>query len=322
MHLGAVLTLSLLASSIAVSTCIAAEQRPAHVGFLRAEAPDALFYSFRDGMRDEGYVEGRNLVIEQRWAYGRYDDLPRLARELVDRKVQVIFASCTPCTQAALGATRTIPIVTVSGNAVRMGFAESFSQPGGTVTGLTLVLEEISVKRLELLKEVAPRTSRVGVLWVATNPFWEDIIGRMKHDAPAIGLQIEVARVGGPSEIRGALDMLAHRAVDGLCVFEDPVLRGESAQIIAFASSHHLPVVYGGSEYARNGGLFSYGPSFDHLFKVAARYVAKILAGANPATMPLEQPTEYEFIVNLRTANAMGLKMPEAILLRATEVIR
>jgi putative ABC transport system substrate-binding protein len=281
-----------------------------------------VFNSFRDGMRDLGYVEGRNLVIEQRWANGNYGDLPRLAQELVDLKVDVIFATCTPCTEAVLRASRTIPIVTVSGDPLKMGFVASLSRPGGNVTGLTLTLDEISVKRLELLKEAAPSVSVVAVLATGGNPIWERIIGRMKPVARTLGMSIEPVKAAGSSQIAEALDAIATRRPHALYVFEDPVLRGQSQQIVAFAAKQGVPAIYGGADFVRNGGLISYGASFDDLFRRAAKYVAQILGGANPAEMPMQQPTEYELALNLKTAKTLGLKIPESILLRATAVIR
>ena len=314
--------LLVLAAVVAASIGAQAEPKNAHIGFLRAESPEPVFNSFRDGLRDLGYVEGRNLVIEQRWANGKYADLPRLAQQLVDLKVNVIFATCTPCTQAALRASRTIPIVTVSGDPIKMGFVESLSRPGGNVTGLTLTLEEISIKRLELLKEVAPGVSVVAVLAVEVNPIWERIIGRMSPVARTLGMNIEPVKVAGPGQVVEALDTIAARRLQALYVFEDPVLRGQSQQIIAFAAKHGIPAIYGGADFVRNGGLISCGASFDDLFRRAAKYVVQILAGANPAELPMQQPTEYELAVNLSTAKALGLKIQESILLRATEVIR
>jgi putative ABC transport system substrate-binding protein len=307
-----------------VATCVDAQAAPksAHIGFLRAEAPEPVFESFREGMRDLGYVEGRNLIIEQRWAHGNYNALPRLAQELVDLKVDVIFASCTPCTQAVLRATQTIPIVTVSGDPLGMGFVASLSRPGGNVTGLTLTLEEITLKRLELLKEVAPGVLRVAVLYIGQNPIWDRIIDGMKRVAPALGLEIEPVKAAGPSQIEEALDAVMGRRADALYVFEDPVLRDNSAQIIAFAAKRRIPSIYGGTDFVRNGGLLSYGASFDDLFRKAATYVVQILAGAKPGELPMQQPTKYELAVNLKTAKALGLRVPESILLRATEVIR
>jgi putative ABC transport system substrate-binding protein len=184
------------------------------------------------------------------------------------------------------------------------------------------MLDELSVKRLQLLKEMAPNVSRVGVLWVAENPFWEGIVSAMKLNAPALGMNVEVVKVGGPAQINQALATLIGRRADSLCIFEDPVLRSEAKQIIEFAAKHRLPAIYGGAEYVRNGGLISYAPSFDHLFRMAARYVAQILEGANPAAMPVQQPTVFELAVNLKTAKTIQLTIPQSILVRASEVIR
>jgi len=313
-----------LVAALGASVGAGAATRTVHIGFLRAEAPDALFTSFRDGMHDLGYVEGRNLVIEQRWAYGKYGELPRLARELVDLKVEVIFASCTPCTQAALQATQTIPIVTLSGDPVAMGFVASLSRPGGNVTGLTLMLDQMSVKRLEILKEMVPGISAVAVLWAVENPFWErsGIIARMTRAALALGIHADVVKVRGRERIDDVLVAPVNRQAYALYIFEEPLLRDKSAQILTFAAKHQIPAMYGGSDFVRNGGLISYGPSLDDLFRRAASYVAQILNGASPAELPLQQPTKYELVVNLKTAKAIGLSIPQAILLRADEVIR
>ena len=314
----------LLVTASGVSVAADTATKTARVGFLRTEAPDELFAPFREGMRELGYVEGRNLVIEQRWAYGKYGDLPRLAQELVDLKVEVIFAWSTPCTQAALRATQTIPIVTVSGDPVGMGFAKSLARPGGTVTGMTLMLDELSTKRLELLKELAPGISSVTVLWAAENPFWErtGILNRMKQAGLALGMRVDAVKVTGSDQIEQVLGALRQHRHHGLYVFEDPLLRDHAAKIIAFAAKHRIPAIYGGANYVRNGGLMSYAPSFADLFKKAAGYVARILAGADPAGLPIHQPTEFELSVNLKTAKAMGFTIPESILVRATEVIR
>ena len=199
-------------------------------------------------------VEGRNLVIEQRWAHGKYNDLPRLAKELVDLKVQVIFASCTPCALAARAATQTIPIVTVSGDPVSMGLAASLARPGGNITGFTLFLDEISVKRLEVLKEAVPTVIRVVVLWVASNPFWEGIVERMSKAAPGLGMRVRALKVLDPDDVAPALDSIVGQRVDALVVFEDPVLRDASPQILAFAAKHfRTPAIYGGASFVRRG---------------------------------------------------------------------
>ena len=316
--------LALALGVLALATCIEAwaDSKIVRVGFLRAEAPDNLFEPFKRGLQDLGYVEGRNLVIEQRWAHGKYNDLPRLAKELVDLKVQVIFASCTPCALAARAATQTIPIVTVSGDPVSMGLAASLARPGGNITGFTLFLDEISVKRLEVLKEAVPTVTRVVVLWVASNPFWEGIVERMSKAAPGLGMRVRALKVLDPDGVAPALDGIVGQRVDALVVFEDPVLRDASPQILAFAAKHRLPAIYGGAGFVRRGGFISYGPNFDDLFRRAAGYVDRILKGARPADLPIEQPSTFELAVNQATARALGIAVPNSILLRADEVIR
>jgi len=315
-------TLFLVALALGICIAARADTETVHVGFLRAEAPDELLEPFRRGLRDLGYLEGRNLIIEQRWAHGNYDDLPRLARELVALKVEVIFATCTPCALAARGATQTIPIVTVSGDPVAMGLAASLGRPGGNVTGFTLFLDELSVKRLEIIKEVVPGISRVAVLWSANNPFWDRVISRMIEVAPGLGIRVRTVKVFRPEEIEHALDTIVGQRAYALFVFEDPMLRGKTDQIVRFAAKHRFPAIYGGAMYVRSGGLISYGPSFEDLYSRAAIYVDKILKGAKPGDLPIEQPTKFELVVNLKTAKALGLTIPQSILLRADEVIR
>jgi putative ABC transport system substrate-binding protein len=316
--------LALAVGALALTACVPvwADSRVVHVGFLRAEAPDELFEPFRRGLQDLGYVEGSNLVLEQRWAHGRYEDLPRLAQELVELKVEVIFASCTPCALAARGASPTIPIVTVSGDPVAMGLATSLGRPGGNVTGFTLFLDEISVKRLEVLKEAVPAVERVVVLWVASNPFWDRIVERMSKAAPGLGMRVQTLKVLHPEDVGHALDGIAGQRIDALLVFEDPVLRDAFASILAFAAKHRIPAIYGRANDVRKGGLMSYGPSFDELFRRAAGYVDRILKGARPADLPIQQPSTFELAVNLTTAKALGITLPKSILLRADHVIR
>ena len=310
---------------LAVEVCLASDtaKRTAYIGFLRAETPDASLASFRHGMRDLGYVEGRNLVIEQRWANGRYDDLPRLAQELVDLKVDVILTASTPAALAAQRATRTIPIVIARGaDPVASGLVASFARPGGNVTGLTSMVDELSSKRLELLKEVVPGIVHVAVFWSVGNPTHGPMRRRMEAIAPELKLKLAAVNVINPSELDQALGKIAARRPDALYVFEDPVFSSNSAKIIKFAAKHRLPAVYGGVAFVKDGGLISYAPSFDAMFKRAAGYVDRILNGANPADLPIERPTKFELVVNLKTAKALGIKIPESILLRADEVIR
>ncbi len=310
---------------VAAEVCLASDtaKPTAHIGFLRAEAPDTSLESFRSGMRDLGYVEGRNLVIEQRWAKGKYDDLPRLAQELVDLKVEVILTASTPAALAAQRATRTIPIVIARGaDPVASGLVASLARPGGNVTGLTSMVDELSTKRLELLKEVVPGIVHVAVLWVAGNPTHAPLRRRMDAIAPNLKLKLAAVIVINPSDLDQALGKIAAGNPDALYVFEEPVFSSNSAKIIGFAAKYRLPAIYGGVEFVRDGGLISYAPSFDAMFKRAAGYVDKILKGANPADLPIERPTKFELVVNLKTAKALGITIPESILLRADEVIR
>jgi putative ABC transport system substrate-binding protein len=319
----AVLAFSML--GFAAGVCLGAELpvRVAHIGFLRAEVPDSLLKSFRDGMRDLGYVEGSNFIVEERWARGRYEDLPRLAKELVDRKVDVIVAASTPSVAAAARATQTIPIViAASGDHLGSGFVASLARPGGNVTGLTIMSNELSVKRLELLKEVAPRVKRVAVLWSAKNPVWSEIIERMDERACGLGMRTEGVKVLGSSDLDPALDRIARGRYDALYVFEDPLFRNDAVKLVAFGIKHRLPVFYGAAEFVRIGGLISYAPDFDKMFRKAAGIVDRILKGANPAELPVEQPTQFVLAVNLKTAKAIALTIPELILVRADEVIQ
>ena len=221
----------------------------ARVGFLHGEVPpNAMFDAFKQGLEDGGYTEGRNLVIEQRWARGKFEDMPRLARELTNLEVDAILAGCTPCIEAAYNATRSIPIVSVSGNPVRMGFAQSYAHPGGNVTGFSLMLDELSIKRLQLLKNMAPKVSRVGFLWVTDNPFWKGIVEFMKQAAPELKIKLEIVDVSGPEEIPRALLALKKKRVNGLYICEDPMLRTVMGQINSFAAQQRIPAMYGGTD--------------------------------------------------------------------------
>jgi putative ABC transport system substrate-binding protein len=297
-------------------------ERIPHIGFLRAEAPDALFDAFREGMRNAGYVEGKTVVIEARWADGRLDRLPALAAELVDRKVDVIVTSSTPAALAVKHATATIPIVIASsGDPVASGIVTSLAHPGGNITGQTLMLEEIAIKRLELLKETVPRISRVGVLWSASNPVWTRIVREIELAAPRLKLQVQVVPVYDLRELDRALARVKDGHCDSLYVVEDPVFR-INRKVLDFAASARLPAMYGGSEFVTIGGMMSYGPDTAQMFRHAAWYVDRILKGAKPGDLPIEQPTKFELAVNLQTAKALGLTIPESILLRADKVMQ
>jgi putative ABC transport system substrate-binding protein len=321
-HLKRILALFFLAASLSSASLGIADQ-VVRVGFLRAEAPDVRLDYFRNGMRKLGYVEGRNLVIEQRWASGNLERLPGLARELVDLKVDIIVVTSTPGTAAVKNATKTIPVViAASADPVASGLVESLGRPGGNITGLTLMLDELSTKRLEVLKEIAPNVKRPALLWSASNPVYARMIPRMVREASDLGMQLEPVKVHRPSELDTALKMVIDKNADALYVFEDPVTLAGVAKIVAFAAQARLPAVYGEIEFVRHGGLVSYAPSHEYLFERAAWYVDRILKGAKPADFPIEQPSAFSLGVNLKAANALKLPIPQSILLRADEVIR
>jgi len=315
--------LFLVALSLGICIGARAETKTVHVGFLGAEAPDPLIESFRAGMRERGYIEGSNLLIEERWASGNFNELPRMAQQLVDRKVDIIVTVSTPATAAASRSTKTIPIViAASSDPVASGLVASLGRPGGNITGLTLMLDELSTKRLEILKELAPRVKRVAVLWSSSNPAYERMIAQMEKTAPTLGIQIDPIKVRRPSELDSALkSVVAHKA-DALYVFEDPIFGTEEKKIIKFAAQARLPAIYGAYQFVKHGGFVCYAPSYEDLFKRAAGFVDRILKGAIPADLPIEQPTKFELVVNLRTAKALGITIPQSILLRADEVIR
>jgi putative ABC transport system substrate-binding protein len=224
---------------------------------------------------------------------------------------------------AAKRATNTIPIViAASADPVASGFVASLAHPGGNITGLTLMNDELAIKRLEILKDTVPRISRVAVLWSTSNPTYARMIEKIKAAAPLIKLQVEVVKVASPEGLEQALSEVKKSHADAMFVFEDPVFRASSAQIVEFAAKNRLPAVYGGSEFVHAGGLMSYGPSHAEMFRRAAGYVDRILKGAKPADLPIEQPTKFELVVNLKTAKGLGITIPQSILLRADEVIR
>jgi putative ABC transport system substrate-binding protein len=315
----AVLFLAALASAAAIG------QQPTktpHIGFLRPESPDQLFDAFRDALRTLGYVDGESIVIDQRWAYGYLDRLPALANELVRLNVDVIVTSSTPATLAAKRATNTIPIVIASsGDPVASGAVASLAHPGGNITGQTIMLEEVAIKRLELLKEAVPKISRVAVLWSASNPVYAGIVKQLQTAAPRVKVQLLVIAVHSPDELDRAFAQVKRQRCDGLYVFEDPVFRS-NGKVIDFAATARLPTIYGGREFVTAGGLISYGPNTAEMFRHAAVFVDKILKGAKPGDLPIEQPTKFELAVNLKTASALGLTVPQSVLLRADEVIR
>ena len=280
--------------------------------------------SFRDGLRELGWVVGQNIAIESRWAEGRFERLPDLAAELVRLKVDVIVASVTQASLAAKHATGTIPIVMVGvGDPLGSGLVASLARPGGNVTGPSSMLAEVSGKQLALLKETVPKASPVAVLWNPANPVWQAAALRQTEvTAGALGLRLQLVEARGPDELEGAFEAMTRERAGALFVPADIIFVRHAQRIADLAARHRLPAMYGFREHVQAGGLMSYAANFAVMFRRAATFVDKILKGAKPAELPVEQPTKFELVINLKTANALGLTIPQSLLLRADEVIQ
>jgi putative ABC transport system substrate-binding protein len=290
------------------------------VGFL-PESKDAQ--EFRQGLRDAGYAEGGDVVIEWRSANGDYDRVPELVADLVQRKVDVIVADSTKAALAAKQATSTIPIImAVVADPVGSGLVASLARPGGNVTGLSLMLAEISAKQLQLLKETIPRLTRVAVLRNLANPWHTKVVEDLKAVAPSLSIELSVVGVRTPEEIGPAFSAISRARAQALYVIGDSLFFAHRATLLKLASKARLPTIYPARENVDAGGLLSYGPNFGDLFRRSAGYVDKILKGAKPGNLPIEQPTKFELVVNLKTAKALGLKIPDSLLVQATEVIK
>ena len=282
-----------------------------------AKAIDQL----RTGLRELGYVEGQNVVIEFRWADERYDRLPRLVRELIATPVDLLITHGTPGTRAARQATSTIPIVmAISGDAVATGLVASLARPEANVTGSTFFLPELNAKRLEVLKEACPSISHPTALSNPDNPVSRPIIPAMQSAATALSLTLGVARAQGPGEFDRAFEAMVGSHVDSVVVTEDGEFAANFQTIAALALQRKLPSI-GAKEYAEAGGLIGYGANILALYRRAAYFVDRILKGAKPADLPVEQPTRFDLVINLKTARALGLTVPPTLLARADEVI-
>jgi len=284
---------------------------------IRARFLDILTH----GLRQHGYTEGRNLAIEWRFAEGRPERLPALAAELVRIKVDVIFAFTPEEAVPARNATRTIPIVFAVGNPVAEGLVASLARPGGNVTGVASVSAELSAKGLELLKEVVPTVSRVAVLVNPVNPTHPAVMKEVEAAARALGVELQPLEVRRASDFASAFQAATQARAGGLIVLNDSLFVGERVQIAGLAARTRLPAVYGFREQAEAGGLMAYGIDLWDQYRRAGTYIAKILNGAKPADLPVEQPTKFELVVNLKTAKALGLTIPPSVLARADQVI-
>ena len=301
-------------------------RRLVRVGFI---GPTSLsttpraFNAFRERLRELGYIEGQNLVVESRWAEGRHDRLPALIDEVIGRNIDVLVTFGTPATIAARNATAKVPIVAaVMGDPVGAGLATSLAHPGGNVTGLSLGYDERLIgKLLELVKETVSRLSTVAVIRNPDNAATRGQADALSDSAPKLGVKVRIIDVREPNDLEGAFEEASRRS-QAVVVLPDPLIRVHRQKVIALLAKHRLPGIYAFPDFVDAGGLMAYGPDFVSLFRRAAEYVDKILRGARPADLPIEEPTRYVLSVNLKTAKALGITIPQSILLRADEVIR
>jgi len=310
---------------LATATYAQQPAAPRHIGVLLVAWPpeSTMAQAFREGLRDLGYFEGRDLVIEWRVANGDYARIPELVADLVQRKVDVIVSDSTQGTQALKRATSTIPIVMADiADPVGSGLVASFAHPGGNITGLTIMLTDLSAKQLQLLRETVPRATRVAVLWNPDTPYSLKVIEELKAAAPSLSIELIFVGVRTTEEFGPAFSAVSRARTQALYVIGGPLFGHHRATIAKLASKARLPTMFNARVNVEGGGLMSYGPNYGDLFRRSAGYVDKILKGAKPGDLPIEQPTKFELVVNLKTAKALGITIPESILLRADEVIR
>jgi ABC-type uncharacterized transport system substrate-binding protein len=279
--------------------------------------------AFRHGLRDLGYVEGRNITIEYRFAEGQDDRLPELVAELIRLQVDIMVTDGEPAILAAQHATTTIPIVmAVSSDPVGIGYVASLARPGGNITGLSFMLTEVSGKRLELLQEAVPKLSHVAVLWNPAVPSSTLGFKETQTAAHALGLPLQSLEVRGPDEFDQAFAAMTREHADALVVLSNPLFFGHRRQLAELAVKHRLPAIFLFREYVEAGGLMAYGANLNAMYRRAAYYVDRILKGTKPADLPVEQPTKFELVINLKTAKALEIAVPPSLLLLADEVIQ
>jgi putative tryptophan/tyrosine transport system substrate-binding protein len=293
------------------------------IGLLDAGERVEGWDAFRQQLRELGYVEGRNVSFEQRFAKGRTEALPAFANALVQLKVAVIVTTASAAAIAAEHATHKIPIVMATGgDQVSRGLASSLARPGGNVTGVTSLTADLMGKRVDLLREVAPKTSRLAALWHADNTPSMASVKELEGSAARARVAFQSFHIRDAAELTDAFSAMTRDGIDAVVVVNSPLLYLERKRIAELALKHRLPAIYGGAEYVDAGGLLAYGPSYPELFRRAAIYVDKILKGANPADLPIEQPTTFELVINANTARALGLVIPPSVLARANRVIQ
>ena len=311
---------------LAIHFAHAQQPKAPRIGFLVGTKPAAVaarVAAFQRGLREMGYVEGKNIVVEYRYAEGNADRERELASELVRLKVDLIVTTGPTLTRAAKRATVMIPIVMAQdGDPVASGFVASLARPGGNITGLASLAPEINGKRLELLKEIIPKLSRVAVIGVSTEPGYAQFLKEMEFAAVALKLTVQYLDVLTSKDIESAFRAAVKERADGVVMLGSQIFNTHRIQIVELAVKSRLPATYPRPEYVEDGGLMTYGPSINDLFQRAATYVDKILKGAKPADLSVEQPTKFEFIINLKAAKLIGLTIPQKVLARADRVIR
>jgi len=323
------IVVSFLATLILVSVHFGEAQQPKkipRIGFLGNSTPpleENLVGPFREGLRDLGYVEGKNIVIEWRWAEGKYERFPTLIAELIALNVDLIVTAGTPATIALKKATTTLPLVMIAvGDPVGTGLIASLAHPGGNLTGLTSISPELDGKRLELLREVVPKISHVAVLWNPTSPL--QVVGERETQAAAHAMGIKVLSLGvqAQEQFDNAFATIRRDRPGALLVLADRLFLHNRARIMDFATQNRLPGVHAYEELVEAGGLMSYGPSYPGMHRRAATYVDKILKGAKPADLPVEAPAKFELVINLKAAKQIGVTIPQSVLYRADKVIK
>jgi putative tryptophan/tyrosine transport system substrate-binding protein len=317
------LALSAILLALVLPTQAQQPKKVPRIGILSplSSSADDLLDAFRQGLRELGYVEGRNIVIEYRSAEGRNDRLPELAAELVRLKVDVLVTTGPAAVGAGKQATSTIPIVMGAvGDAVDFGFVASLARPGGNITGMSWLGPELNAKRLELLKEVFPKVVRVAVLWDPATP--KTYVRATEVAARSLGINLRVLEVAKSNEFDHAFATLTGDGAGALEVMPSTMFASQMRQLVDLAAKSRLPAIFPDERYAQAGGLLSYGPSFPEMYRRAATYVDKILKGAKPGDLPVEQPMRFEFIINLKAAKQIGLTIPPNVLARADRVIK
>jgi putative tryptophan/tyrosine transport system substrate-binding protein len=318
----------LILGAMLLALCVSAQAQQSkkvpRIGYLDPASPEASLRqieALRKGLAELGYVEAKNIVIEYRYGDGKRDRLSAAASELVRRQVDVIVTGSTPGVEAAKNATNTIPIIFATiGDPVRSGLVESLARPGGNITGLTIFSPELGGKRLELLKETFPKITRVAFIWSTMNPGFS--FAEAEAAGKPLGVKVQSVQIGDVDNIESAFEKVRKLGSQAFTTAPDPVMRLNRRKLLDFAAKNRLPAMYGTLDFVNAGGLMSYAPNTIDLYRRAAYYVDRILKGANPADLPVEQPTKFEFVINLKTAKQLDLTIPQSVLFRADKVIK